>query len=98
MNSRLRRGRIMAGPLSVFEPPRLTFQHTNRKPCPAAALVVSHCHAILSAAPDRRLSHLHLAAAADRAVALPRIVGARPVAGSDGDRLLRFPRLAGGDL
>src|SRR5712671_6367676 len=46
----------------------------------------------------RRLPHLHLGAAAHRAIALPRTVGARSGPRGDGDRLLRFPGLAGGDL
>ena len=55
-------------------------------------------HGIIPATSARRLPGLHLAAAADRTDALPGTFRARPVARRDGDRLLRFPRLAGSDL
>ena len=60
--------------------------------------MVRQRHVIVPATSARRLPDLHLAAAADRTVALSRTVRARPVARGDGDRLLRFPGLAGGDL
>ena len=46
----------------------------------------------------RRLPHLHLAEAADRAEPLSRIIGARAIPGSHGHRLLQFPGIAGGHL
>src|SRR3954465_10966164 len=46
----------------------------------------------------RGLPDLYGATAADRTDALPRPVRARPIAGGDGDRLLRFPGIAGSDL
>ena len=54
--------------------------------------------ASIPATSARRLPGLYLAAAADRTDALPGTFRARPVARRDGDRLLRFPRLAGSDL
>src|SRR5258708_17954246 len=81
-----------------MRPDAITFQPVVRKACSGPPAMVSHSHVILSAASDLGLPGLHVAAAADGAVALPRIVGARPGAGSDGDRLLRFASLARGDL
>ncbi len=50
------------------------------------------------AAPDRRLQRLHQRPARVRAGPLSRARRTRPAARDHGDRLLRFPRLARGDL
>ena len=82
----------------LFRNIALTVQPAARKTCSSPAHMVSHCHVIVPATSARRLSDLHLAAPAHRAIALPRTVRDRPVPRSDGDRLLRFPGVAGGDL
>src|ERR1019366_4559370 len=89
---------LFGKPVPTFPDHALTSRPILRKTCSASKLMVSPCHVIVPATSARRLPDLHLAAPAHRTVALSRIVRTRPVAGGDGDRLLRLPGVAGGDL
>src|SRR6266702_5986386 len=99
MNNRLRRGRIMGkvplgrswvdlGTILGLTPYHLSLGSESL--VRVTGIWLGKDHGTLPATSARRLPDLCDAAAADRADALPRTVRARPVAGGDGDRLLRL--------
>ena len=84
---------------SDLNPTPISSRPVARKPCSCRRPMVRQgpWHRFPQHLLDGYRTFTH-AAAADRTNPLPRTVRARPVAGGDGDRLLRFPRLAGSDL